>query len=206
MIVIGLTGGTGSGKGCVCRKFLKYNIEAIDTDQTSRSVCDKGMPCLNELVSHFGPSILNPDGTLNRKALAAIAFSDSEKHAILNKTTHKYILNEVRVWLENQRKQNRVAAIVDAPLLFESGFDKECDVIVAVTAPRSLRLKRILARDGITTEAAELRLSKQGNDSFYTDRAQYTVINNGSLEDLDQQIDRIYQDIISKKTPLTSEH
>ena len=92
MIVIGLTGGSGVGKGCVCQKFLKYNVPAIDTDKTSRSVCDPGMPCLNELVSCFGHSILNPDGILNRKELASIAFSDKEKHEQLNKISHYYIL------------------------------------------------------------------------------------------------------------------
>lgn len=193
MIVIGLTGGSGSGKGCVCKSFLRYGINAIDTDKTSREVCEKGKPCLNELVASFGDSILFEDGTLNRASLASIAFSDSDKLAVLNKITHYHILNEVRVWLDTQKRQGCRAAIVDAPLLFESGFDKECDVIVAVTAPREERIKRLLLRDGITRDAIELRLSKQHPDEFYTERSDFTITNNGSLEDVNLQADMIYR-------------
>ncbi len=197
MIVIGLTGNSGSGKSCVCQNFLKYNINSIDTDKTAREVCNKGKPCLNELVNFFGNTILNPDGTLNRKALAAIAFSDKQKHYALNSITHKYILSEVRLWLDTQKHEKRIAAIVDAPLLFESGFAKECDVIIAVTAKKDIRINRILERDDITVDAAELRLSKQGDDTFYTHKANYVIENNGSLEDLYTQTDKIYKKLFS---------
>lgn len=197
MIVIGLTGGSGVGKGCVCQEFLKYNINSIDTDKTSRQVCDKGKPCLNELVSQFGNVILNNDGTLNRKQLASIAFSDKDKHAVLNKITHHYILNEVRSWLETQRSAGHIAAIVDAPLLYESGFDKECNLIIAVTSPRESRIQRLLVRDNIPLEAIELRLSKQGNDSFYTDKANFVIHNNGSLDDIAEQVKIIYNQLFS---------
>lgn len=198
MIVIGLTGGSGAGKGAVCQKFRNLNIDSIDTDLTSRQVCAKGKPCLNELVSIFGDGILLEDGSLDRRGLAAIVFADKAKLAILNKITHRYILNEVRVWLEGQRAAGRKAAIVDAPLLYESGFDKECDVIISVIADRSVRLRRIIARDGITEEAAEARLNKQGDDAFYTERADYIITNNGSTNLLDSQIDCIYKQIIGR--------
>ncbi len=195
MIVIGLTGGSGVGKGCVCQEFLKYNINSIDTDQTARQVCDKGKPCLNDLVSNFGEIILNEDGTLNRKQLASIAFADKDKHAILNKITHYYILNEVRAWLDTQRAQEHIAAIVDAPLLFESSFDKECDVIIAVTAPREKRIERLLVRDNIPLEAIELRLSKQWNDDFYTQKANFVIRNEGSIDDISKQVKTIYNQL-----------
>lgn len=195
MIVIGLTGGSGVGKGTVCRKFFEYGINSIDTDKTSREVCEKGKPCLSELVSTFGKEILNPDETLNRKALASIAFSDKTKHALLNKITHGHILNEARNWLDGQRNEKRIAAIVDAPLLFESGFHKECDVIIAVTAEKELQIQRILARDNITRDDALLRLSKQGDESFYTSRADYVIVNNGPESQLDRQVENIVKSI-----------
>ncbi|MBE6718481.1 MAG: dephospho-CoA kinase [Ruminococcaceae bacterium] len=198
MLVIGLTGGTGSGKGCVCRKFLNYKINSIDTDKTSRKVCDVGTPCLNELVQNFGSTILNPDRTLNRKALAEIAFSDKQKHLTLNQITHKYILNEVRTWLNLEKNNGTKAAIVDAPLLYESGFDKECDVIIAVTAPVETRIKRIIERDNISIDAAKLRLSKQGDDDFYTQKADFVITNNGNLDELDLQIENIYNTLLLK--------
>lgn len=199
MTVIGLTGGSGVGKGFVCQKFLDLGIPAIDTDKTARTVCEPGKPCLNELVSCFGDVILNPDGTLNRRKLAEIAFSDSEKHAVLNKITHFHILNEVRLWLKQQEQNGCTAAIVDAPLLRESGFDKECDVIVAVIAERDIRIKRILARDGLTEEQALLRLSKQHEDVFYTEKADHVIVNNGDAKLLDSQVETVYNAIKAYK-------
>lgn len=199
MIVIGLTGGTGSGKGCVCQKFLKYNISSIDTDKVSRDVCAKGMPCLNELEKIFGSQILNPDNSLNRKKLASIVFSDKEKLNILNLISHKFILNDVRKWLENEKHNGKKAAIVDAPLLYESGFDKECDIIIAVISDIEIRKQRILKRDNLSTEEIKQRLKNQGNDEFYTKKADYVIVNNGSLDNLETQIDTIFTKIFGKE-------
>ena len=198
MLVIGITGGTGSGKGFVCRLFEKLGINSIDTDQTSRQVCGAGMPCLIELAQTFGNDILNPDGSLNRKKLASIAFSDKQKHLILNKITHFHILNEVRNQLNIERENGKAAAIVDAPLLYESGFDKECDVIIAVTADESIRIKRIIERDNISIDEIKQRLSKQGDDSFYTQKANYVITNNGSADDLQKQVEAVYNSIFKK--------
>ncbi len=198
MLVIGITGGTGSGKGFVCRLFEKLGINSIDTDQTSRQVCGAGMPCLIELAQTFGNDILNPDGSLNRKKLASIAFSDKQKHLILNKITHFHILNEVRNRLNIERENGKAAAIVDAPLLYESGFDKECDVIIAVTADESIRIKRIIERDNISIDEIKQRLSKQGDDSFYTQKANYVITNNGSADDLQKQVEAVYNSIFKK--------
>ena len=195
MLVIGLTGGTGSGKGCVSASFLQFNINAIDTDKVSRIVCEKGAPCLNELVSFFGQSILNPDKTLNRRALASIAFSDKQKLESLNKITHKHILAYTRNWLEEQKANGRVAAIVDAPLLYESGFDKECDKIITVISDRETRTKRIIARDNLSLEDAEKRLNNQGDDEFYIQKADFIITNNGTLNDVDKQVKEIYNQL-----------
>lgn len=198
MKIIGLTGGTGAGKGCVCKKFLQYNISSLDTDKVSRQVCAKGTPCLNELLSFFGKDILNEDGTLNRKTLGSIVFSDKEKLQVLNSITHRYILSAARDWLKKQEAEGKIAAIIDAPLLYESGFDKECDVIVAVISDRALRTQRITTRDNISTDDANKRLNNQGDDGFYTKSADYVITNNGTLDDLDPQIENIYNDLFKK--------
>lgn len=196
MIVIGLTGGTGAGKGTVCKIFSRYGINSIDTDQTARSVCLPNKPCLIELINYFGSSILNPDGSLNRPALADAAFSSKEKHRMLNTITHKHILAEVRLWLEEQKKSQKIAAIVDAPLLFESGFDKECDIIISVTAPTESRKQRIIERDSLSDFQAEQRMSKQHPDKFYTDKSHFVITNTGSLSDLNKQIDVIFNSLL----------
>lgn len=198
MIIIGLTGGSGAGKGCVAKYFSECGIETIDTDHVSRQVCQKGSDCLKELVSYFGDEILLPDGSLDRKRLAELAFSDETKHKMLNSITHKYILLMVDIWLETQKKDGKAAAIVDAPLLYESGFDNKCDKVIAVIADKEIRIARIIERDGITEEQAEIRLKNQHPSDFYSSKADYTITNNGSLDDVSCQVKEIYDSIFGK--------
>ncbi|MBR6681627.1 MAG: dephospho-CoA kinase [Clostridia bacterium] len=200
MLVIGLTGGTGSGKGCVGKRFLSHGIYTIDTDAVSREVCQKGSACLCELVGAFGENILNCDGSLNRKKLAEIAFSDADNHRMLNDITHKHILGRVREWLCERKTQGDFAAIVDAPLLYESSFDQECDIVIAVTAPKETRIDRLRQRDGITDAEIFARMSKQKDDEFYTKNADYVVINDSSVRSLQKQVDSIYSAILQRGT------
>lgn len=182
MLTIGLTGGSGAGKGYVAALFAQNGIPALDTDLVSRQVCAPGQPCTRELAKAFGSGILASDGSLNRPKLAAIAFADRQKLEILNAVTHKYILDECRLWLSTQRKGGAHAAIIDAPQLFESGFDRECDITVAVVADVETRLRRILQRDGIPPEAARRRIERQHSDLWFRSHCTYTI-SNGFAED-----------------------
>ena len=190
MLIIGLTGGSGAGKGLVSTCFAAHGIPALDTDLVSRQVCEPGQPCLAALAEAFGSGILHDDGTLDRPSLAAIAFADPKKLSILNSVTHKYILQACRVWLDERRQEGKAAAIIDAPQLFESGFDAECDVTVAVVADRATRLARILRRDGISPEQAERRLSRQYSDDWFRAHCTY-VISNGANEDPAPAVDAL---------------
>lgn len=178
MKVIGLTGGSGSGKGYVSKLFETAGVPVLDTDRVSRQVTSPGSQCLAELVRRFGSGILLPDGSLDRRGLAALAFADPESTAALNAITHRHILAYARDWLGRRRAEGYAAAIIDAPLLYESGFDAECDAVVAVVADRELRIARILARDAITRVQAELRLSRQHDDEFFRAHADFVIENN----------------------------
>lgn len=193
MIVIGLTGGSGVGKGFVSELFLQRGIPALDTDKVSRAVCEKGSPCLNDLVSVFGEEILLPDGSYHRKKMGEIVYSDPAKRAVLNEISHRYILAACRDWLAEKEKDGCPAAIIDAPLLYESGFDKECDVIVAVSASRETRISRITERDGISREVAQKRIDTQLDTAFYLLNGAYIIYNqkNTSREALLSVIDGI---------------
>ena len=193
MVVIGLTGGSGVGKGFVSGLFLQRGIPALDTDKVSRTVCEKGSPCLNELVSVFGEEILLPDGSYHRKKMGEIVYSDPAKRAVLNEISHRYILAACRQWLAEKEKEGFEAAIIDAPLLYESGFDKECDVIVAVAASRETRIARITGRDGISEETAGKRIDAQLDTAFYLLNGAYMIYNqkNTTREALLSDIDRI---------------
>ena len=184
MKIIGLTGGSGAGKGEVCKAFLNYGIESIDTDKVYRYVTKKGGRCLNELVENFSGGILTEDGELDRKKLAEIVFNSEEKLKLLNKISHRHILEECQNWIQDRAKANCKAVIIDAPLLFESGFDKTCDVIISVLADIDRRIERIIKRDNLTESQAMLRIKNQKEDKFFIERSDYVIYNNGDYTDI----------------------
>lgn len=191
MKIIGLTGGSGAGKGEVCRAFLSKGIDSIDTDKVSRDITRKGTECLRELAEKFSGVILTAYGELDRVKLAEIAFSSKENLELLNSITHKYILKECANWLLSMVKADRSAVIVDAPLLFESGFDKNCDIIIVVIAELEKRLHRIIKRDNITPEQAEARIKNQKDDDFFIKNADYVIYNNSNYSDVYIQVSDI---------------
>ncbi len=180
--VIGLCGRSGSGKSFVSRLFEGFGVPAIDTDKVYREMTGvpaDGVlsPCMKELVWEFGDEILSSDLSLNRRALADIVFARGaeEKLQALNRITHRYILGEAERRIEEYGKCGSWAVIVDAPLLFESGFDKKCDVIIAATAPEETLVERIVARDRIDVPAAMRRLAVQISAEDVKARADYVI-------------------------------
>jgi dephospho-CoA kinase len=183
--VIGLTGPSGSGKGTAGLLLKKHGIPTIDTDRLYRKILIPPSPCLDEIRANFGDSVIRPDGTLDRKALAAIVFSDKAKLSLLNSVTHKYILARVKKRIAYRARRGAGAVIVDAPALFESGFDAKCDFTITITAGRESRIRRIMQRDGLDRAAAERRIDGQPPEDFYTSRSDYTIRNDGSSEELE---------------------
>ena len=199
MIVIGLCGGSGSGKGAVSEAAKKLNIPSIDTDLVYRDLTSSTSPCLDELVMEFGVQVIGAGGALDRGVLREIVFSDTERLARLNSISHKHILARTRDLLQGYRCEGRSAAIVDAPLLFESGFDRECDVIIAVVADRERRIERIMSRDGITHEAAEARIATQISDDELIARSHYFIPNNGTVDELCRNTTFVLNKILDNK-------
>ena len=192
-VVLGLTGPTGSGKSAVADVLKAHGAVIIDADKVARDVVEKGEPCLAALVEAFGTEILNPDETLNRRALAAKAFASDEQTALLTALTHPFILARMRKELAEAEKAGAKLIVVDAPLLFESGFDRVCDKTVAVLARREARLSRICARDGISEKAAAERMARQPDDEFYAARATRLIRNDGDLAALHSAAEEIIQ-------------
>ena len=176
MLIIGLTGPTGAGKGTFSQIAVRaFGAEHIDTDKIARQVVEPGSAGLAALVGYFGNGILRADGSLDRKKLAAIVFSDRRKLAALNGITHPLVEKEVEKRLADARERLCPFAVIDAPLLFESGEDKLCDVTVGILADEQTRLLRILARDGIDREAAEKRLSAAKSNEYFRERCGYIL-------------------------------
>lgn len=199
MLTVGLTGQSGAGKGEFARIFKSFEgVYHLDTDITAREVVEKGKPCLDELCEFFGNEILENDGSLNRKKLAEIAFSNEEKHKKLNSITHYYIFEEIKKWLYDVEKDGARVAVIDAPLLFESSADGLCDITVGITAPYATRLRRIMKRDGIDKKSACLRLDSQPKDDFFEEKCDFILANNGSIKLFSAKANLLIGDILSK--------
>ena len=200
MLVIGLTGPTGAGKGAVATIFEGYGIPVINADRVYHELITPPSSCLQELVEIFGKDILLPDGSLNRRALASIVFSDPAARETLNTVTHRYVMEEIKTRMERLRREGVPVAALDAPQLFEAGAHKACGAVVSVLAERQTRLERIVARDSITPEAAMRRILAQKSDEFFKTHSDYIIENNGNIELLTPQVHRILAElgVISK--------
>lgn len=191
MLVIGLTGPTGAGKGCVADLFSALGLPVLNADQIYHALLIPPSPCLDELTDHFGKEILTESGTLNRQALGAIVFSNAEELATLNTITHHYVMAEIRKRLDQLRREEAIAAVIDAPQLFEAGADRDCNVIISVLADPALRMDRIIRRDAIDADTAIKRISSQKSDAFFRTHSDYVIENNESPELLLDPVRRI---------------
>ena len=196
MIIIGLCGGSGAGKGTVARLFLKHGIPSIDADAVYRDLIWPGSSLLNSLADTFGAEIIDSTGNLDRKKLAAAVFSDIEKRKLLNSITHAAIIRETESRIKVFESQKYPAVIFDAPLLFESGFDKKCDTVIAVVASEDVRISRLTSRDGITSAAAKQRISSQLPDEFLIEHSDFVIENNSDAADLQRKVDDIVKIIL----------
>lgn len=194
MTVIGVTGPSGAGKSLFCSYFEESGCLHLDCDKIYHTLVDSPSDCTRALEAEFGPSVINPDGSLCRPALAEIVFAPDADglRGKLNKITHAFVLAEVRKAIKNTDKK---CAIIDAPLLFEAEYEKECDLTVALLAPPEERLARLMARDNRPVEALLARMAAAPSDEYYSSRADYTVINDGDEDKLRDAARKILNEI-----------
>ena len=201
MKILGLTGPSGSGKAVVGAAFFASGIPVLDTDAVYHAWINAPTPCTEALAAAFGNEILFSDGSVNRPSLAATVFANDgkkeERLATLNRITHAFVIQSCDEWLVKQEALGAKAAVIDAPLLIEAGLHRRCDAVVAVLAPRDVRLARIIARDGITREAAEARIASQKPDEFYRDNAQFVFVNDGDPSAAEPFVKAVMQGILN---------
>ena len=183
-MLLGITGGSGCGTSTVGALLGKHGFYFVDADQVYRELLAKDHSLQQALASRFGDSILQ-DGTVDRKALAAIVFSDPAALADLNRITHAAIIAEVDRRIAASDAKH---AAVEAIALIESGMADSCDAVVSVLCGFETRLARIMARDGLTEDAARARLNAQKPDLFFIDNSDYVITNDGSLPELEKQV------------------
>ena len=174
MKIIGITGGTGSGKTSALRALLSLGARVIDCDELYHELLEQSGELIGELDGRFHGVV--QDGVLDRKALGQIVFNDSRALEDLNAITHRYVGQEVDRRLEAWRTDGVKLAAIDAIRLIESGLGDVCDSVVGVTAPIDIRVRRIMARDGISEEYARMRIGVQPPDSFYEDNCDHVLV------------------------------
>ncbi len=182
VMVVGLTGQTGAGKSTVSKTFLENGFAVINADIVARQIVEKGSKCLTEIKELFGSRVICIDGTLDRKALAGIVFSDKKKLEMLNSITYPYITSEILRQIRIHSLKGEKLILLDAPTLFESRSDDFCELIISVVADADIREQRIIERDGLTVEQARRRMSSQLDDEFFRSHSDFIIHNNSDVE------------------------
>ena len=178
--LIGLTGQSGAGKTTVAKVFQENGYEVLNADLIARNLQENGA-VIDKLVETFGDTIVTNEGTLNRKSLANIVFSDEKELKKLNDIMFPLVMHKI---LQLSEKTDKDKILLDAPQLFESGANKMCYFTIAMTASKELLIQRIMKRDNITEEMANKRLSKQHTEKFFNENADFVINNNNSEEEL----------------------
>ncbi len=154
---------------------------------------------MDELVNAFGESVMNADGSLNRIEMRNIAFMTKNKQKnlkLLNAITHKFVLSETLRRINDFKEQGLKAVIADVPLLFESGFDKQCDVTVAVISDEAIRIDRIMNRDNLPYDHAKNRIKSQISDLELSGKVDFVIENNGGIDELKLKVVELYNRLI----------
>lgn len=192
MRIIALTGGIGSGKTTVAGVLRDLGARVLDADQVARETVQPGQPALKEIVAWLGPSILRPDGQLNRPALAARIFADHDDRQRLNTIVHPRVGDRLRAETEMARRDRLSVLILDIPLLFESQEQYDFNEVWVVWAPQTERLRRIIDRDGLTPEQAAQRIASQIPLEEKCARADRVIRNDGPLAETRQQVEEFF--------------
>ncbi|NMB32791.1 MAG: dephospho-CoA kinase [Clostridium sp.] len=195
MKVIGVTGGIGSGKSTVSGILRDLGAVIIDADIIARDVIKKGLGAYNELVSYFGAGILDKTNEIDRHSLAKVAFDNKEDTDALNAITHKYISNVILQELEACKNIQR-NVVIDAAIPIKCGFLDVADRVWVVVASMENRIKRVMARSGLSHCQILNRIKAQPEDDYYYKMADIIIQNNGTLEELSRTVKANYRGII----------
>jgi len=199
-VVIGLSGGIGSGKSTVSKMFAALGATVIDADAIVHELQAPGMPMVAELAREFGPGILDASGALDRKALGAIVFADESARLRLNQIVHPQVGAEFAKRLAAAIEAKARLIVLDIPLLFEgresgkgSAASRNVETTVAVWVPEAVQIERQIARDRCTRDEALQRMRAQLPLDRKRELADHVIDNSGSLADTERQVRALYE-------------
>ncbi len=199
--VFGLTGGIASGKSAVARVFQNDGVVVVDADVVAREVVLPGTPGLDALVEEFGEEILDAEGALDRKALAARVFADANRRNTLNAILHPLIGQKSQEHFFAIAARGQKLACYDAALLVESGLTESFRPLVVVDAPIEVRIARARARDSATANEVEARIRAQASSEAKRAAADFIIENVGTLEELEIRASEVLTQVRRRLDP-----
>ena len=193
-MIIGLTGSIASGKSTVSQLLKEKGYAIIDADIVARLVVEPGSNTLKEITNQFGSEVLHADGTLNREALGTMIFHNPVKRKQLNELMHPAIRNEMIKQRDELKNQGLETIIMDIPLLFESRLQHFVEKILVVSVSEEIQLERLIKRNSLSKEEAEIRIKSQLPVSEKEKGSDAVIYNNGSIEESKIQLERILKE------------
>jgi dephospho-CoA kinase len=196
MFLAGLTGGIGSGKTTVGSQFTLHGMELIDADAIAREVVLPGTEAWRKIVEHFGDSVLDEQGFVDRPALGGVVFADPAKRAVLNEITHPPVVAEIANRMELLQAFDGVV-VLDVPLLVEAGVGRGYDAVVVVATRPETQVRRLVADRGMTEAEARARIAAQAPLEDKLAVATHVLWNEDTLEALEAAADRLAAELLA---------
>lgn len=197
MFVVGLTGGIASGKTTVSRMFSELGVPVICADELAHAAVRPNSPGLGEIRRAFGDDLVDPKGSLDRAAMARLVFNDESARKRLEAIVHPRVLEEQNKKIAELAAQGHNIAVVDVPLLYESGLEGVFDLIIVVYVPRNFQEDRLMRRDNMSRKEARLRLDAQMSIEEKKNRADRIVDNTGRREAIRKQVEALVEELRS---------
>jgi len=188
MYKVGLTGGIGSGKSTVCAMLRERGVAVYNSDERAKELMNSDIAIKQRIIAHFGAESF-ADGVLNRAYLAQRVFASEEELSALNAIVHPRVMEDFAAWAESAEGEY---VVLESAILFESGFDSQVDMVVAIMAPDELRIERAMQRDGVTREQVEERMRCQLSDEERCSRSKYAIVNI-ELEELEDDVEQLHR-------------
>ncbi|WP_227936630.1 dephospho-CoA kinase [Alkalihalobacillus deserti] len=196
---IGLTGGIASGKSTVSKMIREMGIPVIDADQVARDVVEPGTKALQAIYDHFGPTIINEDGTLSRKKLGAIIFEDPKERQVLNEIVHPAVRKRMGELKQFYLDKEETTIVYDIPLLYESDLFHLVEKVILVYVDAKTQLQRLLNRDSAGLTDAKQRIASQIPLIDKRERADYVIDNSFTIEETKKQLDLVFEQLLTEK-------
>ena len=193
MLIIGLTGGIGSGKSVASDKFKSLGITIVDADVASRTVVEPGKPALKEIEDHFGSGIITAEGKLDRNNLREIIATDPEERKWLESVLHPKIGEQITKEIS---ESTSVYTLFVAPLLLENNSQEMCSRVVVVDVPKDVQIQRTAKRDKVSSNQVEQMVAAQMKREKRLEKADDVLLNNGTIEDLEKQVEELHKKYI----------